>query len=139
MVKAGILEIADILVVNKADAPGTDKMLRGLIEMVAHAAARPDGWMPPVLKTEAVNGTGIEELAGAIEDFQDHRAAHPAAGEARRFRQVRARVLALTEAALRRRLFRGDEDGLDSEIAAIVARESDPHDLADRLARGKLQ
>jgi LAO/AO transport system kinase len=139
MVKAGILEIADILVVNKGDAPGTDKMLRGLSEMVAHAAARPDGWTPPVLKTAAVNGDGVAELAGAITDFYNHRAAHPAADEARRTRQVRARVLALTEAMLRRRLFRGDEGGLDSEIAAIVARKSDPHDLADRLARGKLQ
>src|SRR3546814_12508896 len=67
MVKACILCIADILVVNKADAPGSDKMMRGLAKMVAHAA-RADQWPVPVVKTEAMSGEGIERLLAAIED-----------------------------------------------------------------------
>src|SRR3546814_11882973 len=103
MVKAGILEIADILVVNKADAPGSDKMMRGLAEMVAHAA-RADQWPVPVVTTEAISGEGIERLLAAIQDHCGYRRPDPAAARARRRRQVRAAVLALGEAALRHRV-----------------------------------
>jgi len=138
MVKAGILEIADLLAVNKADTPGSDKMVKGLTEMVAHAAPREDGWIPPVVATEAVSGTGVPELVAAIDRYFQHRAAHPEADRARRRRQVRARVLALTAASLRRRLFQGQSDALDVEIDAIIARVSDPHDLAGKLTKGSL-
>src|SRR3546814_9701985 len=61
MVKAGILEIADILVVNKADAPGSDKMMRGLAEMVAHAA-RADQWPVPVVKRSEEHTSELQSL-----------------------------------------------------------------------------
>src|SRR4051812_29210927 len=76
--KAGIMEIGDIFVINKCDRPGVENMERAVLAMLS-LAHRPDGWHTPVLKTVATQGEGIAELAGAIEDcysfFQksDHR------------------------------------------------------------------
>lgn len=134
-VKAGVLEIADILVVNKADSPGSERMAAGLREMIAHAPPRPDGWTPPVLETRAVDGAGIDDLARSIEALFAHRRRSPGAALARRRQQARARVLALAESRLRRRLLAAkNDDALDAEIEAIVARTGDPHDLAERLS-----
>jgi LAO/AO transport system kinase len=138
-VKAGILEIADVLVVNKADTQGSDKMVRYLTEMAAHAAPRPDGWVPPVLAAQAVNGAGLDLLCDAIGAFFVHRAARPEVDLARRRRQVRARVLALTDAALRRLLLQRGDAGLERRIDDIIARISDPHDLARLLSQRGLK
>jgi LAO/AO transport system kinase len=132
MVKAGVLEIADIFVVNKADAPGADKMAAGLSETAANAM-RDDPWTAPVVKTEATSGVGVDALMASLETYAAHRRAYPEADLARRRRQVRARVLALGEAGLRRRLTREDRL-LEAEIDAVIARRSDPHALAAQLA-----
>lgn len=134
MVKAGVLEFADLLVVNKADAPGTDRMVKGLREMAAHGVQRLNGWTPLVLTTEAVHGVGVDTLVAEIERFFVHRRAHPTADRERRRRQVRARVLALAEVDLRRRLFRDEDPELDSDLDAVIARTQSPHRAAARLA-----
>src|SRR5262249_24701768 len=64
--KAGIMEIGDIFVINKCDRPGVEKMERSVLAMLS-LAHRSDGWQPPVVKTVATEGTGIDELAGTIE------------------------------------------------------------------------
>jgi len=133
MVKAGILEIADIYVVNKSDAAGSDKFARVLAEVVAHGAPRADGWVPPVVQTIGVSGAGLEALLGAVEAFFARQAAVPEAALARRRRQVRARVLALADAALRRRFARSEDAALEVLLDAVIARESDPHELAASL------
>lgn len=71
-IKAGILEIADILVVNKADLPGAEVTERILREALRLAPASPTGWAPPVLKTVATDGKGIAELIAAIEQHHAH-------------------------------------------------------------------
>ncbi|MFN3329987.1 MAG: methylmalonyl Co-A mutase-associated GTPase MeaB, partial [Pyrinomonadaceae bacterium] len=68
-IKAGIMEIGDIFVINKADREGvlrTERELRSLLEL---SGGRPDGWNPPIVKTIAVENKGIEELAKAIDDY----------------------------------------------------------------------
>src|SRR5215467_4551626 len=76
--KAGIMEIGDIFVINKCDRPGVEKMERAVLAMLA-LAHRADGWQPPIIKTVATEGQGIAELQAAIRDcyafFQksDHR------------------------------------------------------------------
>jgi len=69
-IKAGILEIADVFVVNKADRDGADQaaaVLRAMLSLVQ----QPESWKPPVLKTSAINGEGIEKLLAAIDEHQE--------------------------------------------------------------------
>src|SRR5439155_19138619 len=72
--KAGIMEIGDVFVINKCDRPGVDKTERAVLAMLS-LAHRAGGWQPPVLKTVATEGTGIDELIQTIERsylfFQD--------------------------------------------------------------------
>ncbi len=72
--KAGILEIADILVVNKADLPGAENAVRTLSDALrlGYAEAQTGGWTPPLLQTVATTGSGIAGLAGAIDSHRQH-------------------------------------------------------------------
>jgi LAO/AO transport system kinase len=69
--KAGIMEIGDIFVINKCDRPGVEKMERMLTTMLS-LAHRPDEWTPPIVKTIATEGEGIDELIGAIDHCHEH-------------------------------------------------------------------
>ena len=68
-IKAGIMEIADIFVINKSDRDGAEHVERE-IRTLQSLAVRHDGWTPPIVKTIATQGIGIEELAGAISDYE---------------------------------------------------------------------
>src|SRR6266571_5166862 len=67
--KAGIMEIGDIFVINKCDRPGTEKMERAILAMLS-LAHRPDGWQPMVVKTVATEGQGIDEIIEAVQQCQ---------------------------------------------------------------------
>ena len=134
-VKAGVLEIADIIVVNKADLPGADRMLRTLAEMVAHRVPTAEGWDAPVLATEAATGKGVAELSAAIERFFTCRKAHPGDTLNRRRRQMRARILALAETRLRRRLNSETDGTIAAAIDAALERKADPHEVALLLTK----
>ncbi len=71
VIKAGILEIADLFVVNKADRPRAERVVLEL-QMIVEAHARSGGWIPPILKTVATTGSGIPELADGVEDHLRH-------------------------------------------------------------------
>jgi LAO/AO transport system kinase len=68
-IKAGIMEIADIFVINKSDRDGAENVERE-IRTLQSLAIRSDGWTPPIVKTVASEGTGIEELAGAVSNYE---------------------------------------------------------------------
>jgi len=70
-IKAGIMEIADIFVINKSDRDGAEHVERE-IRALQSLAARHDGWVPPIVKTVASQGMGIEELVGAISNYEDY-------------------------------------------------------------------
>jgi LAO/AO transport system kinase len=70
-IKAGIMEIADVFVINKSDRDGAEHVERE-IRTLQSLATRHDGWTPPIVKTVASQGLGIEELAGAISDYEAH-------------------------------------------------------------------
>jgi LAO/AO transport system kinase len=131
--KAGILEIGDLYVVNKADRDGADQVRRELRGMLS-LGERPEGaWRPPVLKTTAQTGEGVDEVADEIER---HRTWLESSGELerRRVRRARGEVEAIALTSLRRRW--GDVQGhasLDDLAAAVVAGDSDPYRAADRL------
>src|SRR4029077_4424383 len=69
--KAGIMEIGDIFVINKADRPGVEKMERA-VQAVLSLAHREDGWQPPIVRTVATQGDGIAELVEAIGRCHDY-------------------------------------------------------------------
>lgn len=70
--KAGIMEIADIFVINKADRDGADRLAQSVAAMLALQAFQPGDWRPPILKTEATTGMGVPELIAAIAKFRAH-------------------------------------------------------------------
>ena len=106
--KAGVMEIPDLIVVNKADHPLTDTMVREIRGVLSLANLDPDEggrsrWRVPVIRTEATRGEGIEELVAALQQHREHIRAGGSLAERRR-RNLRNEVLAIATARLRRRL-----------------------------------
>ena len=131
--KAGILEVGDLYVVNKADRDGADVVRRELRSMLA-LSERPEGqWRRPVLKATAQTGDGIPEVVDALEK---HRAWLVESGglAARRERRARREVEAVALDALRARWGElGGGDALGALAASVAAGELDPYAAADRL------
>ena len=131
--KAGILEIGDIYVINKADRDGADQVRRDLRSMLA-LGERPEGaWRPPIVKTIAQKGEGLDEVAAELDR---HRAYLESSGEMERRRTRRARdeIEAIAVTALRARW--GDVHGrseLDVLAERVVAGDTDPYRAADEL------
>lgn len=133
--KAGILEVGDVYVVNKADRDGADRLRRDLRSALA-LSERPEGsWRPPIVKTVAQSGEGVEEV---VAELDRHRAWLEETGHlaVRRARRARAEVEAVAVAALRRRWEVGDTSTLDALARAVAAGEQDPYTAADALLEG---
>ncbi len=130
--KAGILEIADVLVVNKADHPGADVLVSQLQALLTLSPA--GSRRPPVLKTTAVKGEGLAALADAI---AEHRAYLDTSGELERQRAIDARhqVLSIARAILLERIRQATPEAeLEALVQRVAARELDPHSAAEALA-----
>jgi LAO/AO transport system kinase len=130
--KAGVMEIPDVIVVNKADHPLTDTMVR---EVRTALSLGPDqDWKIPIVKTEAAKGEGIEEL---LEQIDAHGAHIEAEGtlQQRRARNLRNEVLGLAAARLRRELEAraGDDPEVTELLERVVRRELDPANAAREL------
>ena len=119
-IKAGIIEIADILVVNKADRPGADEAVKDLRQMLNLGTPRND-WRTPVLKTSSKNNTGVDELIDAVQKHRDW-AAQSGEAQRRTADAMRSEIQAL----LRERVLRD------------LARRMDQQQPGERgLARGR--
>ena len=131
-IKAGILEIADVFVVNKADREGADRAAAELAMMLDVSAVRP--WRPPIVKTSAPSGAGVPEALAALEAHGAHLASS-GEGEARRTLRARSRLLALLEGHFRRIVEdRAPEpDGLEEAVQNVLDRREDPYSAASRL------
>jgi len=132
-IKAGVLEIADVLVVNKADRPGADETVRYLAQMLS--LAKDPSWKPPIVRTAARSGEGIEQLVDAI---AKHRAWAEESGERTRRRREAARSEVLTllrEALLRRLEGRIGDARLDAAVSRVADRRLDPYAAVDELLR----
>jgi LAO/AO transport system kinase len=130
-IKAGLMEIADVFVINKADRDGADKTERDLRAMLALDEEMSENrWMPPVVQTVASLSQGIPAVLDAIES---HRAFLVASGDlaSRRKAQLRLRV----ESLLQRRALRAAEQrvGLAAAVDQAFASGEGPHALAERL------
>ncbi|HEX2154876.1 MAG TPA: methylmalonyl Co-A mutase-associated GTPase MeaB [Acidimicrobiia bacterium] len=118
--KAGILEVGDVFVINKADRAGVAESRRSLEAMLQMAS--PDGWTPPVIETVATAGTGIEELADALDRHRRHLVVGQRWRERRRLRS-RAYIEWAVGAEIASRL---DQPDLDGAVEAVTARRVDP-------------
>jgi LAO/AO transport system kinase len=131
--KAGVMEIPDVIVVNKADHPMTDTMVREVRGVLA-LSHEPGRWQVPILRTEAARGEGVEELARKIDE---HRAHIEAEGtlEQRRARNLRNEVLGIATSRMRRRMeatAEGDPETAEL-LERVVRRELDPASAASAL------
>ena len=133
--KAGILEIADILVVNKSDRPAAQQAVRDLRTMVAMGNWE-GGWKPPIVSTVAVAGTGIDDLTEKIGAHWSWLASSAERASRRRAR-AREEVTAIAVAALRERVggLPGDSR-LDELAGRVAAGQLDPYSAADELVSG---
>src|SRR4051812_38673450 len=132
--KAGLLEIADIFVVNKADRPGAPDAVRDLAGMLELSGAR--AWRPPIIEAVATTGDGVDELFDAI---TAHRAHLESTGEAdtRRRARLRDELRALVAAHMQERADAVcSGPGFDAIVEEVAARTRDPYSAADALLRG---
>jgi LAO/AO transport system kinase len=136
--KAGILEIADIFVVNKSDRPGAQEVVRDLRTMLSMGEWPQGRWKPPIVSTAAVasDRAGLDDL---VERIGQHQAWLDSSGELAARRQTRAReeIAAIAVAVLRERMGALPGDQRMAELAArVAAGETDPYTAADELVSG---
>ncbi len=132
--KAGLLEIADVFVLNKADREGverTEKDLRFMLE-IAGGSPDPGAWVPPVVRTVATRDEGIEELAGALEAHRGWLAEGDRLAERRR-RRLELRIEQLLKARVLAAA--GRSDGIARQAIAAHRERRDPYEAAERLFR----
>jgi LAO/AO transport system kinase len=130
--KAGVMEIPDVIVVNKADHPLADTMVREVRAVLALGPER--SWRVPVVKTEAAKGEGIERLRETIDAHRAH-IEEEGTLASRRARNLRAEVIGIAAARMRRRLeakAQADPEW-DELLEGVVRREIDPASAARRL------
>jgi LAO/AO transport system kinase len=134
--KAGVMEIPDVIVVNKADHPLTDTMVR---EIKGVLALGPKGeWEVPVIRTDAVKGEGVAELAERLDDHHAFIEAEGTLSERRR-RNLMNEVLAIAGFRMRRELEAAvrEDAGVQDLLDQVVARELDPASAATRILEAR--
>lgn len=129
-IKAGILEIADILVVNKADLPQAESVFKQL--HIYTDLQRNEGWDVPILKTVSNRDEGVEALADALEKHRNYLTASGRLEEMHRHRAHR-QILAVTQATLLESVLVATGDMLDDLVEQIARREIDPRSAAEKL------
>jgi LAO/AO transport system kinase len=135
--KAGIMEIADVFVVNKADREGVERTVASIEALLSLQSFGPDEWRPPIVRTVAITGKGVKELLDAVEGFRRHQ------GTARTARR-RARAEWRVKELLARRFLEYVETDLlgpgelDQLLAQIAERQVDPYTAVDRIVRRAL-
>ena len=138
-IKAGIMEIGDVFVINKADREGVERTERELIALleISERSDGPhaeDGWRPPIVRTVATQNKGIAEFAEAVENFADFRRAHMTSLEKRASVAQNRIVELLRDRLLRRALDEALAPGQLRELAAQVAsRTRDPYSIVDEI------
>ena len=131
--KAGVMEIADLYVINKADLPGADRVEQEVAAMLS-MASRKDGWRPPIVKATATTGSGIAEVRQAFEQFRSFQE-QSAGKEKRRRGYWRSRLLEL----LRRNLFdtvtreRLRDGSLEQFVEDLLQHRADPYSLVEKI------
>jgi LAO/AO transport system kinase len=130
-IKAGLMEIADIYVVNKADREGADRLAQSVAANLSLETFAPGDWRPPILKTEATTGAGVPELWAAVGKFREH--TRDRRTDRQRARQE-ARLRDLVSHQFMTRLETSLPPGeFDRVVAAVMERRIDPYSAATAL------
>jgi LAO/AO transport system kinase len=131
--KAGVMEIADVYVINKSDRPGADRVEQEVSAMLS-LASRADGWRPPIVKTVATTGEGIPELVQALDQFQAHGETSDLT-KRRREEHWRSRLLDLLKQTLFERAVAAPllDGSLDQKVGALLSRQKDPHQVVEEI------
>jgi LAO/AO transport system kinase len=131
--KAGLLEIADVFVVNKSDRPGAAEAERDLAGILGMAGGRDPAWTPPIVRTVATTGDGIVDLQAAIAGHRAHLESSGGLAD-RRAARIDAELQAILVARLLERVSASNgADRLATRRAAVLAREVDPWSATDDL------
>jgi len=135
--KAGIMEIADIFVINKADREGAERLERE-VKAMQSLSMRNDSWAPPVIKTVATSGAGVAELAASIDEYEGF-LAKSEVGQQRRIANWRNRLRAMLRDEVLRRIEQEafTEEAVSQYAAEVAGHERDPYSLIDEIV-GKL-
>jgi LAO/AO transport system kinase len=133
-IKAGIMEIADVFVINKADRDGAERVEREIRAMQSLAHPRTDNWTPPVVKTVASDGTGVPELAAAIDSYEKFLDSTEL-GRKRRMENWRDRLIAMLRDELLERVLRQQmsDDDATRYAAEVAEHKRDPYTLIDEI------
>ncbi|OYW00225.1 MAG: hypothetical protein B7Z61_13555, partial [Acidobacteria bacterium 37-71-11] len=131
--KAGVMEIADVFAVNKADRPGAEGQIAAIEGALAMAPAA--SWRPPVIRTSATTGEGVAQLAAVIADHQRFLEGPGLREEARR-RRARRRVERLVAALVRERIGGPQRAAFAAALEEVGRGALDPYAAARRLVRG---
>ncbi len=136
-IKAGIMEIGDVFVINKADREGvlrTEKELEALLTL----AMRPDYWNPPIVKTVAIENKGIEDLAAAIQAYKDFQKKTPESN-LRRQSIARWRIMELLRETLLAKVLRenGTKEKIEALAIEVANKERDPYSAVDEILKIK--
>ena len=132
-IKAGIMEIADIFVINKSDRDGAENVERE-IRSLQSLAMRHDGWTPPIVKTVASQGAGIEELAGAIADYEAYLQKKNLALN-KSVENWQQRLVEMLRDSMLEKAQAHFDDGKLAQLAADVAEHKrDPYTLVEEIA-----
>lgn len=126
--KAGVMEVADLFVINKADLPGADRLQRDVLAAQGLADPDPDAWTAPVVQTRASDGTGVPEMLSALDEHADWLAARGGQAGLRRDR-VRAELAA----ALRRHAAMALQLGAEARLEEIVTGRVTAEEVAAEL------
>jgi LAO/AO transport system kinase len=127
--KAGVMEIGDIFVINKADREGADRAAAEIESVLALHPYEHDEWRPAVIRAQATTGVGLDEVIAAVDRFL----ARTAAVRERRRQRAEAQLRAIVTAKMMRRLeARVTVDGIQALVDEIASRQLDPYSAADR-------
>ncbi|HLH09395.1 MAG TPA: methylmalonyl Co-A mutase-associated GTPase MeaB [Terriglobales bacterium] len=135
-IKAGIMEIADVFVINKSDREGAERVEREIRAMQS-LDPREDNWTPPIVKTVATAGEGIAELAGTIASYQEF-VAKSGLARRKRIENWRERLLEMLRDAVMQRVLQEQvgEGTLAAYAAEIAEHRRDPYSLVEEIVSG---
>ncbi len=131
--KAGVMEIADLFLVNKSDRDGADRTVADVESLLSLHEYHADEWRPPIVRTRATDGSGLDEVVSVIEEF---RSRSPLI-EARRRSRASAQLHAVVVERLRQRAeTMVPAEALEKLVTAIAARSLDPYSAAETILSG---
>jgi LAO/AO transport system kinase len=134
-IKAGIMEIADVFVINKSDRDGAERVEREIRAMQS-LSTRKDEWVPPIVKTVASDGQGIPELATAIVKYQDFLGKSDI-GRKKRIDNWRDRLIEMLRDTLLERVLREQDGRVEAYAVEIAEHRRDPYSLVEEIVGGK--